>query len=106
MLPRYPAGVAIKPTSVPLAVASQRARPAKQRIAPKITMKIVLGLSLLLAAPGLGQVQPSGVTRPIVEECGFNGSVVCVNKYVRYASPPHVTINHLRDAGCGASIPF
>ncbi|KIY02414.1 uncharacterized protein Z520_02552 [Fonsecaea multimorphosa CBS 102226] len=38
-------------------------------------------LSLFLAAVAVGQIQPSGVTRPIVQDCGFNGTVVCVNKY-------------------------
>ncbi|KAL2419934.1 Lactonohydrolase oryL [Exophiala dermatitidis] len=39
--------------------------------------------SLLLAWAAVvpAQVQPSGVIDPIVEDCGFNGTVVCVNKY-------------------------
>lgn len=40
-------------------------------------------LSLSLAVGALAQVQPDGVTRPVVEQCGFNGTVVCVNQYVR-----------------------
>ncbi|KIX07676.1 uncharacterized protein Z518_02330 [Rhinocladiella mackenziei CBS 650.93] len=45
-------------------------------------MKVFLGLlSLSLAATVVAQVQPSGVTRPIVEDCGSNGAIVCVNKY-------------------------
>lgn len=39
-------------------------------------------LSLSLAVSAFAQVQPAGVTQPIVEKCGSNGSVVCVNKYV------------------------
>ncbi|KAJ9638179.1 hypothetical protein H2204_004490 [Knufia peltigerae] len=38
-------------------------------------------LSLSLAVSAFAQVQPAGVTQPIVEKCGSNGSVVCVNKY-------------------------
>ncbi|EXJ83584.1 gluconolactonase [Capronia coronata CBS 617.96] len=38
-------------------------------------------LSLSCVATVWAQVQPFGVTRPIVEDCGFNGTVVCVNKY-------------------------
>jgi hypothetical protein len=45
-------------------------------------IKVTALVSLFSAATVLGQVQPSGVTRPIVEDCGFNGTVVCVNRYV------------------------
>ncbi|KAK5193336.1 hypothetical protein LTR92_006705 [Exophiala xenobiotica] len=39
-------------------------------------------LTALLGAPTIAQVQPIGVTQPIVEACGgFSSSVVCVNKY-------------------------
>lgn len=38
-------------------------------------------LSLVLAQ-AYAQQQPPGVAQPIVEACGFNGSVVCVNRYV------------------------
>ncbi len=41
-------------------------------------------LAAILAAAVAAQVQPAGVTRPIVEHCGSNGGVVCVNKYVRF----------------------
>ncbi|KAK5464664.1 hypothetical protein LTS15_001226 [Exophiala xenobiotica] len=46
-------------------------------------MKMVhIYLTALLAAPTIAQVQPIGVTQPIVEACGgFSNSVVCVNKY-------------------------
>ncbi|KIW70283.1 hypothetical protein PV04_02568 [Phialophora macrospora] len=44
-------------------------------------IKITALVSLFSAATVLGQVQPSGVTRPIVQDCGFNGTVVCVNQY-------------------------
>ena len=37
----------------------------------------------LAAAAALAQEQPIGVASPIVEKCGSNGKVVCVNKYVR-----------------------
>ncbi|KAJ9502482.1 hypothetical protein LTR99_007546 [Exophiala xenobiotica] len=38
-------------------------------------------LTATLVAAVSAQVQPAGVTRPIVEHCGSSGSVVCVNKY-------------------------
>lgn len=48
-------------------------------------MKTIFSLSVasILASNALAQSKPPGVTTPIVEDCGgFNGSVVCVNRYV------------------------
>jgi hypothetical protein len=46
-------------------------------------MKSFTVAALLFAAGSLGQQQPPGVTQPIVEACGPDTSVVCVNRYVR-----------------------
>ncbi|KAK6379487.1 hypothetical protein LTS17_006405 [Exophiala oligosperma] len=47
-------------------------------------METIFSLSVasILASNALAQSKPPGVTTPIVEDCGgFNGSVVCVNRY-------------------------
>ena len=46
---------------------------------------MILTVSSLLwvAAIALAHTNLPGVIEPIVEECGFDRTVVCVNKYVR-----------------------
>ncbi|EXJ70055.1 gluconolactonase [Cladophialophora psammophila CBS 110553] len=44
-------------------------------------MNALVVVASLLIATTSGQQQPPGVTQPIVEDCGFGDSVVCVNKY-------------------------
>ncbi|KIW92526.1 uncharacterized protein Z519_06373 [Cladophialophora bantiana CBS 173.52] len=44
-------------------------------------MNALVVVASLLIATTSGQQQPPGVTQPIVEDCGFGSSVVCVNKY-------------------------
>lgn len=46
-------------------------------------------LSLSLAVASLAQTQPAGVVKPVVEACGFNGTVVCVNNYVCFLPRSH-----------------
>ncbi|EXJ60759.1 gluconolactonase [Cladophialophora yegresii CBS 114405] len=44
-------------------------------------MKILAFVALTFAAVVAVQQQPPGISQPIVEDCGFGGSVVCVNRY-------------------------
>ncbi|KIW79670.1 hypothetical protein Z517_06284 [Fonsecaea pedrosoi CBS 271.37] len=44
-------------------------------------MKVLGVVTSFLIAKAVAQKQPPGITEPIVEDCGFGGSVVCVNKY-------------------------
>lgn len=42
-----------------------------------------VGAVLALVALPFGLGQPPGVINPLAQDCGFGGSVVCINKYVR-----------------------
>lgn len=50
-------------------------------------MQTIVSISVTwLALSAIGQAQVPVINEPIVEDCGFNGLVACVNRYVRSSS--------------------